>query len=138
MIRMAIVALATGIALVGCSGGNDRGEGREPQSRLQRASEGLCKAQVRAADGDVQGAADVFQAETHDYLHELAGILQQRDRPAAAALLVIKQRVEEALRFPARADSSQVLELLLNLQRTFIDAAEAAGLPRPLCRTGAV
>lgn len=138
MNRMAIVALAAGLALADCSDQDDRPEGSGPTSPLQRASEGLCKAQVRTADGDVPGAADVFQAETHDYLHELARILQERDPAAAGPMLEIKQRLEEVLRVPARADPSQVLQLLLNLQRAFIGAAEAAGLPRPLCRTGAV
>lgn len=136
MNRKALVLLATVVALAGCSG--DGGERMEPQSRLQRASEGLCKAQVRAAEGDVQRAAEVFQAETHDYLHELAAMLRQRDPAAAGALLENKQQVEAALRAPRGADPTEVVELLLGLQRTFINAAEAAGLPRPLCRAGAV
>lgn len=135
MKRMALVLLATVVALAGCS--DDGGERTEPQSRLQRASEGLCKAQVRAGERDVPGAADVFQAETHDYLHELARTLRTRDPRAAAILLETKQRVEEVLEIPRGADASQVLQLLLDLQRAFIAGAEAAGLPRPLCRTGA-
>lgn len=132
---MALV-LATAVALAGCS--DDGGEGTEPQSPLQRASEGLCKAQVQAGEGDLPGAAEVFQAETHDYLHELARILRARDPRAGALLLETKQRVEEALEDPDQADPSQVVQLLLGLQRAFIAGAEAAGLPRPLCRSGAV
>jgi hypothetical protein len=132
---MALV-LAAAVGLAGCS---DDGGGRtESQPPLQRASEGLCKAQVRAGEGDVPGAAEVFQAETHDYLHELARILRARDPRAGALLLETKQRVEEALGVPERADPAEVVQLLLGLQRAFIAGAEAAGLPRPLCRSGAV
>jgi hypothetical protein len=138
MNRVSVAVCAAATLAAGCSAGADRGEGSERSSPLQRASEGLCRAQVLASEDDVPGAAAVFQAETHDYLHELAAILRGREPAAAGALLETKQRVEAVLRVPRRADPSEVVQLLLALQRAFIDGAEAAGLPRPLCRTGAV
>jgi hypothetical protein len=125
--------VAVFVVLSACDeqGGADAGV----PDRLQRASQGLCDAQVAAFGGRIREAAEVFDVETHDFLHQLAARLQDTDRDAAAALLEAKQRVEAA--FDAGSDRVAMQELLIDLQRALQDAADAAGLPAPLCREGA-
>jgi len=134
MLRMRIttMALVLALAAVACS---DEVGGRE--ARLQRASQGLCDAQVHAFEANVRRAAAVFDAESHAFLHELAADLEDIDRAAAANLLEAKQRVERALVDPIRSDPQEVILLLAGLQRALGEAAEATGLPAPLCRNGA-
>jgi hypothetical protein len=103
--------------------------------RLQAASQGLCDAVVFASEGRLRDAASVFDAESHDYLHELARMLQEVDPAAAADLLEAKERVESVL--DIGADPLAAQDLLVGLQRTLRDAALAADLPTPLCRDGA-
>jgi DNA-binding MurR/RpiR family transcriptional regulator len=103
--------------------------------RLQAASQGLCDAVVFASQGRVRDSARVFDAETHDYLHELARMLQDVDPAAAADLLEAKERVESVL--DIGADPLAAQDLLVRLQRAVRDAALAADLPTPLCRDGA-
>jgi DNA-binding MurR/RpiR family transcriptional regulator len=104
--------------------------------RLQAASQGLCDAVVFASEGRLRDAATVFDAETHDYLHALARMLQEVDPAAAADLLEAKERVESVL--DIGADPLAAQDLLVRLQRAVRDAALAADLPTPLCRDGAV
>jgi hypothetical protein len=103
--------------------------------RLQAASQGLCDAVVFASEGRVRDAAQVFDAETHDYLHELARMLQEVDPAATADLLEAKEQVESVL--DIGADPLAAQDLLVRLQRAMRDAARAADLPTPLCRDGA-
>jgi hypothetical protein len=128
------ILVAGAVAVTACSDGPASASLSE-EERLQAASQGLCDAQVLASEGRVRDAASVFQAETHDYLHALAGKLQSDDPAAAAGLLEAKQRVEQALARGADPPGTQVL--LSELQRALGDAAAAAGLPEPLCREGA-
>jgi hypothetical protein len=132
MLLMRMTATLLALTLVACS---DEAGGRE--GGLQRASQGLCDAQVLAIESNVPRAADVFDRETHAFLHELAADLQETDRAAAAALLEAKQRLEAALADPFRADPRDVVVLMTALQRALRDGAQAAGLPTPLCREGA-
>ena len=135
MLRMRIAALLVTLTLAACSNGSGEAEGLE--ARLPGASQGLCDAQVMASRSNVPGAAEVFDAEVHGFLHELAAVVQQTDRAAGADLLEAKQRVERIFEEPVRAEAQQVLVLLSDLQRAMGRAAEAAGLPRPRCREGA-
>jgi hypothetical protein len=116
--------------------GEEPATGRgDPAAQLQAASQGICDAQVLAAEGDVAGARTVFEEEVHDYLHQLGARLREADRAAAGRLLEVKQRLEDALRM--QVDPASLTALLGELQRALIDGAEAAGLPQPLCREGA-
>jgi hypothetical protein len=132
---MRIAALFLSLVLAGCSNASGQADGLE--SRLPRASQGLCDAQVLVARSNVPGAAAVFDAEVHGFLHELAAAVQRTDRAAAGALLEAKQRVERVFQDPVRADPQDAAVLLTELQRALGGAAEAAGLPTPLCREGA-
>lgn len=128
------VAIAA-FAMAGCAGG-DQGAiagGSSRQQRLDRASQGLCDALVAASEGRVEEAAEVFDRETHDFLHELAGALSEEHRAVAASLLRAKQRVEAAFEDPVRGDPP-VADLLGQLQGALGEAADAAGLGPPLCR----
>ncbi|MGH2764498.1 MAG: hypothetical protein ACRDKA_01080 [Actinomycetota bacterium] len=131
------IAFAVLILMGASCSGDQAGAGGGEEARLQLASQGLCDAQVLASEADVRRAADVFDRETHAYLHELAAELQEIDRAAAADLLEAKQRLESALADPAGADPQGVVVLITDLQRALGDAAEAAALPAPLCRDGA-
>ena len=64
-----------------------------PVSRLTGAVEGLCTAVGQAPDGRRAAEATFFD-ESHATLHVVARALEDVDRPAAAALLEAKQRVE--------------------------------------------
>jgi hypothetical protein len=108
----------------------------EENRQLQTASQGLCDAQVLTSEGRIREAASVFQADTHDYLHELARRLQDVDPASAAELLEAKQRVERAL--AESRDPPGTQDLLVRLQRALGDAAAEVDLPAPLCREGAV
>jgi hypothetical protein len=132
------VVPAIGLALMAsaCRAEAPGPESRPRASRLGAASQGLCDAQVLASEGNIIGAADVFDAETHDYVHQLAAMLQEVDSEAAAELLEATERVESALN--ARGDPGAVQDLLIRLQRALHEAAEAADLPAPLCREGAL
>ncbi len=136
MLRMRIAATLVVLALGACSAASGEANGLE--ARLRPASQGLCDAQVLAFESSVPEAAAVFDAEVHGFLHELAAVLQRTDRAAAAALLEAKQRVERILEDPARAEPQEVVVLITDLQRALRDGAEAADLPTPLCREGAV
>jgi hypothetical protein len=132
MLRMRITATLLALTLAACS---DQAGGSE--AGLQRASQGLCDAQVLAFESNVPRAAAVFDRETHGFLHELAGDLQEVDRAAAASLLEAKQRLEAILAEAVRADPQDVVVLITGLQRALREGAEAAGLPTPLCQEGA-
>jgi hypothetical protein len=128
------ILLAAAVAVTACS---DRpaSASLSEEERLQAASQGLCDAQVLASEGRVRDAASAFQAQAHDYLHALAGRVQNIDPEAAGGLLEAKQRVEQALARGADPPGTQAL--LGDLQRALGEAATAAGLPTPLCREGA-
>jgi hypothetical protein len=130
-----IVALFVALSLAACTEEEGAQAGGAEVNRLQAASQGLCDAQVEASRGRLRDAREIFDAETHAYLHELAARLQETDRAVAAELLEAKQRVEAAFR--SARDPTGLEELLVALQRALGDAAEAAGLPAPLCRGGA-
>jgi hypothetical protein len=132
MLRMRIAATLLALTLAACS---DQAGGSEAD--LQRASQGLCDAQVLAFESNVPRAASVFDREAHGFLHELAADLEEVDRAAAAGLLEAKQRLEAILADPVRADPQEVAVLITELQRALRDGAEAAGLPTPLCGEGA-
>jgi hypothetical protein len=129
---MRIAATLLALTLAACS---DQAGGSEVG--LQRASQGLCDAQVLAVESNVPRAATVFDREAHGFLHELAADLEEVDRAAAAGLLEAKQRLEAILADPVRADPQEVAVLITELQRALRDGAEAAGLPTPLCGEGA-
>lgn len=130
--RSAVMLLP--LLLAACS--NAAGETDGLEARLARASQGLCDAQARAVEVSVFRAREVFDAEVHGFLHELAAELEETDRAAAAGLLEAKQRVERILQ-DQRAGPQEVVVLLAELQRALGEAAEAAGLSTPLCREGA-
>ena len=132
MLHMRITATLLALTLAACS---DQAGGSE--AGLQRASQGLCDAQVLAFESNVPRAASVFDREAHGFLHELAADLEEVDRAAAAGLLEAKQRLEAILADPVRADPQDVVVLITELQRALREGAEAAGLPTPLCREGA-
>jgi hypothetical protein len=125
------------LSMTGCLAGegSDTIAPTDHPRRLQVASQGLCDSQVAASEGRLREAADIFDAETHDYLHDLAHMLREIDPRATAELLESKQRVESI--FQNSRDPVETQEVLVALQRALHDAAEAAGLPAPLCGEGA-
>jgi hypothetical protein len=135
MLRMRITATMLALLLAACSDASGEADGLD--ARLARASQGLCDAQVHVFERNVPRAAVEFNTEVHGFLHELAAVLGEVDRAAAAGLLEAKQRVERALEDPAGADPQDVVMLINELQRALREGAEAAGLPTPLCREGA-
>jgi hypothetical protein len=132
-----VLTAALMLSMTVCSGGegSDTTALAEHPGRLQVASQGLCDSLVAASEGRLREAADIFDAQTHDYLHNLARMLREIDPRATAELLESKQRVESV--FQNSRDPVETQEVLVALQRALHDAAEAAGLSAPLCREGA-
>ncbi len=62
-------------------------------TRLRVIAVGLCEA-ARQAATDISAAAKTFNSKSHDGLHLIARGLQEIDRPASAALLEAKHKVE--------------------------------------------
>jgi hypothetical protein len=62
-------------------------------AKLRAIAAGLCEAATQAGT-DQSAAEKTFQGKSHDGLHLIARGLQDIDRPAAAALLEAKQKVE--------------------------------------------
>jgi hypothetical protein len=132
--KTAVILLGVALAATACT--DQAAPASPPENRrLQAASQGLCDAQILTSEGRMSEAASVFQADTHDYLHQLARRLQEVDPETAARLLEAKQRVERAL--AERRDPPGTQDLLVRLQRALGDAAAAVDLPAPLCREGA-
>lgn len=129
MTRILVLILLDAVLLASCA--EPRASAPPEEPRLRAASQGLCDAEALASEGRVAEAGEVFDAETHDYLHELAGMLQEVDPAAAAELLEAKQRVESAL--ADGDDAAGTEDLLGRLQLVLQDAAEAADLPRTPC-----
>lgn len=95
------------------------GEGEkrpEPTSgpSFAAARDGLCQAGKAANRGDVAGARAAFFDRSHQPLHELAAVAQERDRAAAARLLEGKERVESGLEkaAPTLADDLDTLAVV--------------------------
>lgn len=96
--RRVIVALVVVVLAASCTGSEEKPAPTAGQSRRpQVAIEGLCEAETLAAGGLQEEAQQVFQDQSHAYLHELAAQLQDRDRELAGQLLEAKQEVEVAL-----------------------------------------
>jgi len=98
------VAVVAGLGATACAADTDQlagpvaaspSAGGQPVSAasLQSAATALCGARQQAAS-DVAGARGVFYALAHDRLHDLARMVQDRDRAAAARLLEAKAAVE--------------------------------------------
>jgi hypothetical protein len=136
MTRQVLTAvLVLSVAACSAGEGSDTTASADRPGRLQVASQGLCDSQVAASEGRLRKAADIFDAQTHDYLHDLARMLREIDPRVTAELLESKQRVESI--FQSSRDPVETQEVLVALQRALHDAAEAAGLPAPLCGEGA-
>jgi hypothetical protein len=103
-----LVVAAAGVSAGACSSGGASGEAQPdpgptivlagepapvPVRRLTAAVEGLCTALQQAPDSPAAAEA-TFYDQSHATLHAIARALEDVDRPAAAALLEAKQRVE--------------------------------------------
>jgi hypothetical protein len=98
------------------------------------AAEALCRAVDEAGRGRPEEAARSFQDGAHDYLHQLAPRVADRDRAAAAGLLEAKARVEQAIGGSAGGD--ELLQALTELVAAFDRAAATVGLPEAPCAEG--
>jgi hypothetical protein len=81
-------------------------------ARLRAIAAGLCEAAGQAAT-DVSAAEKTFAGKSHDGLHLIARGLQDIDRPASAALLEAKVKVETD--FSNKAPGTQVAADLRSL-----------------------
>ena len=81
-------------------------------ARLRAIAAGLCEAAKQAAT-DVSAAEKTFAGKSHDGLHLIARGLQEIDRPASAALLEAKEKVESD--FSKKAPGTQVVTDLRSL-----------------------
>lgn len=93
-----VFAIVMGAAAIGAIAG-ESGGGSEPTKgpSFAAASDALCQAGEAAGRGDAAGARAAFFDGSHQPLHELAAVAQERDRAAAARLLEGKERVESGL-----------------------------------------
>lgn len=114
--------VATALAATACSrGATTASEAADRRARTPRtfaaAVDGLCAAQ-RDASSDPAAAKASFDDRSDDALHEIARLLEDTDRAAAAALLIAKQRVEADFEgAPASGDLSGDLARLVDATR---------------------
>ncbi|MGH9266115.1 MAG: hypothetical protein ACRD1D_15635 [Acidimicrobiales bacterium] len=92
---LVIIAVAAAISAVGGRGDGVSQPAREPS--FGPARDGVCRAAEAARHGDPAGAKAAFFDRSHQALHELAALAQERDRAAVARLLEAKERVESGL-----------------------------------------
>lgn len=132
MRRRLIVAIGL-VALVSACTGTDREADSTAQGSRgpQAAVTGLCEAQSLASGGGLDEARQVFQDESHAYLHQLAGELQERDRSLAAELLEAKQQVERA--FQAEGDPELMTDLIVRLRAVAEAALASMGMASVGC-----
>lgn len=136
--RRAILALLVSVplTLTACGGGGaTAGGGTVPDvsgtvtaEAANRAVLALCGI---AGETDLGTATATFYDRAHETLHAIAAAAEQVDRPAAAALLTAKSRVEADLEQQALPEGfgADVAALIAATG----EALEALGLPTPPC-----
>lgn len=121
--RRLIVAVGIVVLAASCTGNEEKRAPTAAQSREpQVAIEGLCEAETLAAGGLQDEAQQVFQDQSHAYLHELAAQLQERDRALAGQLLEAKQEVEVAL---DEMSDPETLAIRIGALRAVVESAVA-------------
>jgi hypothetical protein len=124
------------VLALGANGCDRSPEGTAPSGSLgpvtaeaaDGAVAGLCEL---PAATDLASANATFQDRSHQTLHVIAAAAEVVDRPAAAALLAAKQRVEADLAEAALPDGfGDDVEALIVATRA---ALEAIGLDAPAC-----
>jgi hypothetical protein len=138
--RSAVAALAVvWLGAAGC-GSSGPGEAATPpgpsgslgvvtQPAVDRAVRALCS--MLSGGSDRAGLTDAFENRAHEELHVIAAATQERDRTAAGAMLVAKERVEADLAEPSLPRGWRDDDVTL-LRRTQ-DALVAIGLGAPAC-----
>jgi hypothetical protein len=130
--RRLIVAIGLIVVASGCSGTDREADSTGQGSRgPQAAITGLCEAQSLASGGGVGEARQVFQDESHAYLHQLATELQESDRSLAAELLEAKQQVERA--FQAEGDPELLTDLITKLRQVVEAGLASIGMANVGC-----
>jgi hypothetical protein len=118
-----IIAVGILVLTASCTGNEEKPAPTAGQSRgPQAAVEGLCEAETLAAGGLQGEAQQVFQDQSHAYLHELAAQLQERDRDLAGQLLEAKQEVEVAL---LERSDPETLAIRIGALRAVVESAVA-------------
>jgi hypothetical protein len=84
-----------------------------------------------ASGGGLDEARQVFQDQSHAYLHQLAAELQEQDRSLAAELLEAKQQVERALQ--AGGDAELLTDLISRLRVVVETALASMGMANVGC-----
>ncbi|HZA27503.1 MAG TPA: hypothetical protein VE915_07655 [Actinomycetota bacterium] len=130
--RRLIVAVGLTVLATACTGtGQKTDSTAQGSSSPQAAVTGLCEAQSLASGGGLDEARQVFQDQSHAYLHQLAAELQERDRSLAAELLEAKQQVERALQ--AGADPELLADLIGRLRAVVESALASMGMANVGC-----
>lgn len=117
--RRAIALAVAAVAVAAC--GTSAGAG-------DTLGEDLCRA---AGAEDAETAVDVFEADVHTPLHELADTVGQADREVAARLLEAKFAVESAI--AGDAPHPLLQERLQTLTDHARDALDRLDRPTPIC-----
>ena len=132
MRRLLIVAIGLLALAFGCTRTDREADSTVQGSRgPQAAVTGLCEAQSAASGGGVDEARQVFQDQSHAYLHQLAAELRERDRSLAADLLEAKQQVERA--FQAEGDPELLTDLIVRLRAVVETALASMGMANVGC-----
>jgi hypothetical protein len=132
VIRRVIAAFALICLAAGCTQADKEADSTaQGSSDPQVAVTGLCEAQSLASGGGLEESRQVFQDQSHAYLHQLAAELQERDRSLAAELLEAKQQVERA--FQAEADPELLTDLIVQLREVVEAALASMGMAKVGC-----
>ena len=130
--RRLSVAISLVVLASACTGTDQSADSPARRSLdPQAAVTGLCEAQSLASGGGLDQARQVFQDQSHAYLHQLAAELQERDRSLAAELLEAKQQVERALQ--ARGDAELLTDLISRLRVVVETALASMGMANVGC-----
>lgn len=132
MRRSLIVAIGLMVLASACTETDREADSTTRGSRgPQAAVTGLCEAQSLASGGGVEEARQVFEDQSHAYLHQLAAELQESDRSLAAELLEAKQQVERA--FQAEGDPELLTDLIVQLREVVEAALASMGMANVGC-----
>jgi hypothetical protein len=131
-VRRLSIAISLVVLASACTGTDQEADSPARRSRgPQAAVTGLCEAQSFASGGGLDEARQVFQDQSHAYLHQLAAELQERDRSLAADLLEAKQQVERALQ--AGGDAELLTDLISRLRVVVETALASMGMANVGC-----
>lgn len=111
----------------------ETGASTAERARFLAAMDGLCQTQAFAELKQYSSARQTFTDQSHQYLHDIAARVQDREADIAGTLLEAKQQVETGLKDPSFYGTEEVVRRLVALQEAVGRAGAHLGLPEAGC-----